>query len=98
MLFDLEKKQQNDLNITYGDIRIQQHIKVSYLGCILDNDLSRESMATKLLGLVNGRLKFLYREQSFYPTPYIEFFLMLRVSPTTITPVLLGTLRSVTDS
>ena len=33
------------------------------MGCILDNNLSGELMATKVLGLANGRLKFLYRKQ-----------------------------------
>ena len=28
------------LNIRYGDTEIKQHTKVTYLGCILDNDLS----------------------------------------------------------
>ena len=41
------------------------HNKVAYLGCIVDSNLSGESMATKVLGLVNGRLKFLYRKQRF---------------------------------
>ena len=53
------------LNIRYGDTEIKQHTKVSYLGCILDNDLSGESMVTKVLSLINGRLKFLYRKQKF---------------------------------
>ena len=53
------------LNIRYGDTEIKQHTKVTYLGCILDNDLSEESMVTKVLGLINGRLKFLYRKQTF---------------------------------
>ena len=39
--------------------------KVAYLGCILDNNLSGESIATKVLSLVNNRLKFLYRKQKF---------------------------------
>ena len=58
-------KNQRDLDLRYGDIEIKQHSKVTYLGCILDNDLSRESMATKVLRLVNNRLKFLYRKQKF---------------------------------
>ena len=58
-------KNQTDLDIKYGDIKIKQHNKVTYLGCILDSNLSGESMATKVLGLVNGRLKFLYRKQRF---------------------------------
>ena len=52
-------KNQTDLDIKYCDIKIKQHNKVTYLGCILDSNLSGESMATKVLGLVNGRLKFL---------------------------------------
>ena len=58
-------KNQRDLDLRYGDIEIKQHSKVTYLGCILDNDLSGESMATKVLRLVNNRLKFLYRKQKF---------------------------------
>ena len=53
------------LNIGYGDTEIKQHTKVTYLGCILDNDFSGESMVTKVLGLTNRRLKFLYRKQNF---------------------------------
>ena len=55
------------LNIRYGDTEIKQHTntKVTYLGCILDYDLTGESMVTKVLGLINGRLKFLYRKQNF---------------------------------
>ena len=33
-------KNQTDLNIKYGDIKIKQHNNVTYLGCILDNNLS----------------------------------------------------------
>ena len=62
-------KNQRDLVLRYGDIEIKQHRKVTYLGCILDNDLSGESMATKVLSLVNSRLKFLYRKQKFLTLP-----------------------------
>ena len=62
-------KNRSDLNIKYGDIKIKQHNNVTYLGCILDNNLSGEFMATKVLGLVNGRLKFLYRKQRFLTYP-----------------------------
>ena len=58
-------KNQTDLNIKYGDIKTKQHNNVTYLGCIPDNNLSGESMATKVLGLVNGRWNFLYRKQRF---------------------------------
>ena len=56
---------EKSLNIRYGDTKIKQHTKVTYLGCIFDNDLSGESMVTKVLSLINGRLKFLYRKQKF---------------------------------
>ena len=42
-------KDQRDLNLKYGDIEIKQHSRVTYLGCILDNILSGEHMATKVL-------------------------------------------------
>ena len=58
-------KDQRDLNLKYGDIEIKQHSRVTYLGCILDNILSGEHMAGKVLNTVNNRLKFLYRKQKF---------------------------------
>ena len=62
-------KNQRDFVLGYGNIEIKQYSKVTYLGCILDNDLSGESMATKVLSLVNSRLKFLYRKQKFLTLP-----------------------------
>ena len=55
ILFGTKKhlKNQTDLNIKYGDVKIKQHSKVTYLGYILDSNLS------------NGKLKFLYRKQRF---------------------------------
>ena len=62
-------KNQRGLVLGYGNIEIKQYNKVTYLGCILDNDLSGESMATKVLSLVNSRLKFLYWKQKFLTLP-----------------------------
>ena len=53
------------LDIRRGDINIKQYTSVTYLGCILDENLSGESMATRTLGKINGRLRFLYRKQNF---------------------------------
>ena len=53
------------LDIKRGDILIKQHSTVTYLGCILDENLSGGSMATRMLGKINGKLKFLYRKQNF---------------------------------
>ena len=58
-------KKVGKLDIHLGDIQIKQHSKVSYLGCILDEDLSGESMATKMLGKINAKLRFLYRKNKF---------------------------------
>ena len=38
-------KNQADLNIKYGDITIKQHNNVTYLECILHNNLSGEPIA-----------------------------------------------------
>ena len=53
-------KKVGNLSIHRGDIQIKQHSKVTYLGCILDEDLSGESMATKVIGKINGRIKYFY--------------------------------------
>ena len=53
-------KQADPLNIHYNDIKIKQYSKVTYLGCILDETLSGESMATHVINKINSRLKFLY--------------------------------------
>ena len=58
-------KRQQKLKITYGDTEIEQYDSVKYLGCILDNNLSGESMASNALSKINGRLKFLYRNHNF---------------------------------
>ena len=45
------------MNIRRGDIEIKQHSVVTYLGSVLDENLYGKSMATKMLGKVNGKLK-----------------------------------------
>ena len=53
------------LAIHHGDIQIKQHSKVTYLACILDEDIPGESMATKVIGKINGRIKFIIVKISF---------------------------------
>ena len=67
ILFGTNRKLKNlrDIDIRRGDIKIKQHAQVVYLGCTLDRNLSGAAMATQALGKINGRLKFLYRKQSF---------------------------------
>ena len=58
-------KKGNSLNILYNDIEITQYPKVSYLGCILDETLSGESMCLKVIEKINTKLRFLYRKNKF---------------------------------
>ena len=40
------------LKITYKNIKIKQHSKVPYLGCILDETMPGESMALKVINKI----------------------------------------------
>ena len=57
------------LNIVYNGIEIKQHAKVKYLGCILNESLSGESMALNVIDKINSRLKFLHRQNRFLTPP-----------------------------
>ena len=54
-----KKNKVGNLSIYHGNIQIKQHSKVTYLGCVLDEDLSGETMATKVTGKINSGLNFL---------------------------------------
>ena len=65
-----KRKKVSDLKINYKNIQIKQHSKVTYLGCILDETMSGESMALKVINKINSRLKFLDRKNKFLtPAP-----------------------------
>ena len=55
ILFGTKHKLGNakSLNIVYNGIEIKQHAKVKYLGCILDQSLSGESMALNVIDKVS---------------------------------------------
>ena len=59
-------KKQALLNVYYKDIKIKQSTKVTYLGCILDETLSGESMAIHIINKVNSWFRFLYRQNKFF--------------------------------
>ena len=61
----MEKRKIGTRNIQYGDVKIKQYSKVTYLGCELDKSLSGEAMALKVINKINSRLKFLYRKNIF---------------------------------
>ena len=73
ILFGSKRKLKNlrEMDIAHGDIKIKQHSQVVYLGCILDQRLSGNAMGLKAIGKINGKLKFLYRKQSFL-SPYLK--------------------------
>ena len=56
ILFVTKHKLRNakSLNIVYNDIEIKQRAKVKYLGCILDQSLSGESMALNVIDKVSN--------------------------------------------
>ena len=55
-------KNVRQLNIMYNHVNIKQHSQVAYLGCVLDERMSCEPMALKVINKINGKLKFLYRK------------------------------------
>ena len=57
-----EIKSARKLNVKYKNIKIKQHLQVTYLGCVLDKTLSGEPMTLKPLNKINGNLKFLYHK------------------------------------
>ena len=62
----LKLKNAGKLNIMYNGIEIKQYSKVTYLGCLLDETMSGESMALKTIKKINQKLKFLYRKNRSY--------------------------------
>ena len=67
ILFGTTSKLRNtkSVNIVYNGIEIKHHAKVKYLGCILNESLSGESMALNVIDKANSRLKFLHRQNRF---------------------------------
>ena len=59
----------SSLEIKYGEIHIKQYHTVTYLGCLLDETLSGESMALKVINKINSRRGFLIRKNRFLSPP-----------------------------
>ena len=56
------------LDITCQGIDIKQNSQVTYLGCILDETMSREPMTYKTIKKTNFRLNYLFRKKHFLTT------------------------------
>ena len=54
------------LNIFHNNLQIKQFSSVTYLGCILDEAMSGEEMASYGIRKINNKLNFLYRKQTFF--------------------------------
>ena len=65
------KRKIGTLDIQYGDVKIKQYSKVTYLGCELDERLLGVAVALKVINKINRRLKFLYRNYR-YLIPYLK--------------------------
>ena len=53
------------VDIFYKGVKIKQYSKVAYLGCVLDECLTGESMAMEVYTKFTSKLKFLYRKNRF---------------------------------
>ena len=60
---------------------IKQYEKVKYLGCILDQSLSGESMALNVIDKVNSRLKCLHGQNRFLTSPLSRLLCNALVQP-----------------
>ena len=58
-----------ELYIRYKVIKIKQHKHLNYLGCVLDETMSGETMAFRVIEKINSRLKFLYQKNQFLDVP-----------------------------
>ena len=64
-----------------GSLKIKQHSEVTYLGCILDESLSGESMASNAVSKINTRLKFLYQKSKFLSHQLRRFLCNALIQP-----------------
>ena len=67
-------KKLQKLEIIYNNIRVKQHSRVTYLGCILEETTSGESMTNKVISKVNARLKFLHRKNKYLTPIWVAYF------------------------
>ena len=67
-------KKASPLNIQYKGKKVTHYSKVTYLGCILDEGFSGESMAVHVINNANSRLRILYRQNKFLGIPLRDYF------------------------
>ena len=65
IMFSEKNSSSKDLIIKRNENNIKQHRTVEYLGTLLDDNMSGESMALKVLSKINQKIKFLYRQRKY---------------------------------
>ena len=67
ILFASKRRAKNmrKLNIRYKEINVTQQVQVTYVGFVLDESMSGERMALKVVNKINGKLKSLFRKNNF---------------------------------
>ena len=70
-----------ELDIAYKEIKIKQHKHVNYLGGVLDETMSGETMALRGIEKINSRLKFLHRKNRFYDVCLCRFLCSALIRP-----------------
>ena len=71
----------SSLDIKYGKINIKQYHTVTYIGCLLDETLSKESMALKVTNKIKSRLRFLYRKNKVLFPPLRRLLCNFLIQP-----------------
>ena len=69
------------LNTVYNGTEIKQHAKGKYLGCILEERLSGESMALNIIDKIISHLKFLHRQNWFLTPPLCSLLFNVLIKP-----------------
>ena len=70
-----------ELDIRYKDIKIKQYKHVDFLGYMLDESVSGETMALRVIEKFNPRLKFLYRKNWFLDVPLCRLLCNALIQP-----------------
>ena len=65
VFFLSRKKRPPKLSISYEDCCLWLDNIVEYVGCYLDSNLNRESMAHRILKKINTKLNFLWRQSNY---------------------------------
>ena len=64
-IFFCRMKSAPQLSISYRDYSLKQHSTVEYLGCYLDSNLNRESVARGVLKKIYTKLNLLWRQSNY---------------------------------